>query len=301
MAAMATAAAAQAQAAAGSAQILARVSEEAEAFRQNLPRTLTQETLDQRAIMPLSRFRPRAGASALAMPKPRLVTHEVVSEYSVGTLKGSDSNNLFEFRQVTTVDGRPVQSAESARRALTLGIRSQDERQRKRMLEEFAKFGLVDVASDYGLILLAFTKRGMEGMKIEPAGQNLIGAETALLFAWKQTTAEQGELAFRGREAVREPMHGTLWVRASDGLPLRVEASAQYVDRAKHKIRDDASVDYQPSRHGFLTPVSVVHRHLVDGQLMTENLYRYEPFKMFAADAEIEFTELPGPQQPVKK
>ena len=49
------------------------------------------------------------------------------------------------------------------------------------------------------------------------------------------------------------------------------------------------------SPHGFLTPASVVHRHLIDGQLLTENLYRYEPFKLFSADTDIKFTELDPP------
>jgi hypothetical protein len=44
-----------------------------------------------------------------------------------------------------------------------------------------------------------------------------------------------------------------------------------------------------------LTPASVVHRHSVDKQLMTENLYRYAPFKMFSAEADIKFTEAPEP------
>ena len=63
-------------------------------------------------------------------------------------------------------------------------------------------------------------------------------------------------------------------------------------------IRDEATVDYVQSAHGFLTPASVVHRHLVDGKVITENLYRYEPFKMFSADAEIKFTELETPPPP---
>ena len=71
-------------------------------------------------------------------------------------------------------------------------------------------------------------------------------------------------------------------------------------------IRDEATVDYIQSAHGFLTPASVVHRHMVDGKVITENLYRYEPFKMFSADAEIKFTELETPPPtppaaPIKK
>jgi hypothetical protein len=233
-----------------------------------------------------------------------LLVREIVSEYSVGTLKESNSPDLVEFRQVVSVDGRRVQSAEHARHALSLGIQSPDDRVRKRMLEDFAKHGLVDVATDYGLILLAFTKRGLENMQVKPAGAARVGAEDALVFSWQQTSTAGGELEFFGNQSVRRPLQGMLYVRRSDGLPLRVQAWAEHPD-AKRTIRDEAAVDYALSTHGFLMPASVVHRHLVDGQLKTENLYRYEPFKLFSADAEIKFTEVPDtpppPLPPAKK
>ena len=81
-------------------------------------------------------------------------------------------------------------------------------------------------------------------------------------------------------------------MRASDGLPLRIEAWAEY-EQAKRKIRDEASIEYIMSSHGFLTPASVVHRHLVDGHMITENLYRYEAFRLFSSDSELKFTEVP--------
>jgi hypothetical protein len=282
-------------------KILSRISEEADLFQQKLPLTVTQETLEQRAVMPPSRFKPRIGAAATVVSKPRLVSHEVISEYTVGPLKNSDSSNLVEFRQVISVDSRVIQSPDSARHALSLGVRTQDDRLRKRMLEDFAKTGLVDVASDYGLILLAFTRRALDNIQFGQPAENRIGADTALVFPWKQTSSVGGELQFSGRQSVRQALQGTLWVRSADGLPLRVQAWAEYAD-AKRKIRDEASIDYAMSQHGFLTPVSVVHRHIVDGQLMTENLYRYQPFRLFAADAEIKFTEVPDPPPPpVKK
>lgn len=273
-------------------QALSRVSEEAAIFQENLPKTIAQETLTQKALLPPSRlitFGPRGN---VAPPKQRVVSHEVVSEYSVGHLKNSDSQNLFEFRQVVTVNGKPVRSVESARRELTAGIRSQDDSMRKRMLQDYARFGLVNVASDYGLILLAFTKRGLETTHVQASGTGRIGADAALILAWKQGSANAGELEFRGKQAVRQALQGTLWVRASDGLPLRIQAWAEY-EQAKHRIRDEATVEYAMSSHGFLTPASVVHHHIVDGQLMTENLYRYDAFKLFASDSDIKFTELP--------
>ncbi len=282
------------------ADLLSRVAEEAEVLRQNAPKVLSQETLQQRAVMPPSRFRPRIGAAAAEVPKPRLMVREVVSEYSVGALKDSPSENLVEFRQVVSVDGKPLQSAESARHALSMGMRSPDDRLRKRMLEDFARCGLVDVATDYGLILLAFSKLGQAEMKIAPFGEDHVGADRALVFAWRQTSSDSGELEFHGKMTARRALTGRLWVRYPDGLPLRVSAFAQHVD-GKHTIRDEGTVDYSLSPHGFVVPASVLHRHLIDGQLVTENFYRYEPFKLFGADSDIKFTEVPTPPPAAKK
>ena len=281
--------------------LLSRVAEEAEILGQNAPKSLTQETLEQRSLMPPTRFRPRIGKGAMEPQKPRLVVREMVSEYSVGTLKESDSNNLVEFRQVISVDGRKVQSEEKARHSLSIGMKSPDDRIRKRMLEDLARHGFVDLATGYGIILLAFNKRFQENLDTALTGETQVGADAVWVIGWKQRDPDAGVLEFRGNLASRHTMHGTLLVRKSDGLPVRIQAITEH-----DKIRDDATVDYVQSAHGFLTPASVVFHHVVDGQLLTENHYRYEPFKMFAADAEIKFTELPDPPptppaQPVKK
>jgi hypothetical protein len=284
------------------ADLLSRVAEEAEILQQNSPKALSQETLEQRALMPATRFRPRFGKAAAATPPPRLVIRQIVSEYSVGRLKDSDSGNLTEFRQVVSIDGKKVQSAASARHALSLGITSPDDRVRKRMLEDFAHHGLVDIATDYGIFLLAFSKRGLQNMKLALAGEEQVGTDPVWAIAWQQTSSEGGMLEFLGNEASHRALQGRLLVRQSDGLPLRVQSWSEHPQEG-HMIRDEGTVDYRQSPHGFLTPASVIHRHLVDGKVITENLYRYEPFKLFSADAEIKFTELdtPPPATPPKK
>src|ERR1035437_2140164 len=284
--------------------LLSRVAEEAEMLQQNAPKSLTQEVLEQRALMPATRFRPRIGKMATAVAQPlRLVVRQIVSEYSVGTLKESAVQNLTELRQVISVDGRKVQSAATARHALSLCITSPDDRIRKRMLEDFAKHGLVDIATDYGIFLLAFSKRGLENMKVVIPGEQPVGRDAAWVLHWQQTSPDGGVLEFLGNQASRRALQGRLLVRKSDGLPLRIESWSEH-PQAGQTIRDEATVDYIRSAHGFLTPASVVHRHMVDGQVITENLYRYEPFKMFSADAEIKFTEIetpPTPAAPIKK
>ena len=278
--------------------LLSRVAEEAAMLQQNAPKSLTREVLEQRALMPGTRFRPRIGKKATAVvPPPRQLVREIVSEYSVGTLKESVVQNLTELRQVISVDGRKIQSPERARHALSLGITSPDDRIRKRMLEDFARHGLVDIATDYGIILLAFSKRGLENMKVELAGEEQVGADAAWVLNWQQTSPDAGMLEFLGNQASRLALQGRLLVRQSDGLPLRIQSWSEH-DQASRKVRDEATVDYIQSAHGFLVPASVIHRHMVDGQVITENLYRYEPFKMFSADAEIKFTELDTPSPP---
>ena len=283
--------------------LLSRVAEEAEMLQQNAPKSLTQEILEQRTRMPASRFRPRIGKAATVVQPPRQVVRQIISEYSVGTLKESAVQNLTELRQVISVDGRRVQSPERARHALSLGITSPDDRIRKRMLEDFARHGLVDIATDYGIFLLAFSKRGLENMKVVISGEEPVGADAAWVLHWQQTSPDGGVLEFLGNQASRRALQGRLLVRKSDGLPLRIESWSEH-PQAGQTIRDEATVDYIRSAHGFLTPASVVHRHMVDGQVITENLYRYEPFKMFSADAEIKFTEIetpPTPAAPIKK
>lgn len=284
------------------APILSRVTEESAVFQQSIVKALSQETLEQHSWMPPSRFRPRIGQKAAEVPKPRLQTRVIVSEYSVGALKESGSHDLVEFRQVVSVDGVAIRSQASARHALSLGLQSPDDRVRKRMLEDFAKNGLVDIATDYGLILLAFSKRGIADMQFGEEAERQIGTETARCLTWKQLTSAGGELQFHGRQATRIPLAGRLLVRESDFLPMLVEVWAESLDANKFKVRDEASVAYRMSDHGFLVPAWVAHRHLLNGALLTENHYRYEPFKLFSADAEIQFTELPEPPPPpVKK
>src|SRR5437868_5223538 len=74
--------------------ILSRIAEEAEVLQQNAIKTVTTETLEQRALLPPSRFRPRAGNVAAPAPTMRIAMREVTSEYSVGSLREADSKNL---------------------------------------------------------------------------------------------------------------------------------------------------------------------------------------------------------------
>src|SRR5690349_9732472 len=168
-------------------QILSRVSEEAEMFRKVAPQTLSEETLTQRSLKPQPRFRPRVGATAKAPPpyKPEYATREIISEYSFASLRAAPGA-MHEFRQVISVDGRPVSSAENARHALGLGLRSEDDRARKRMLEDFQKNGLRGAANDFGQLILLFTKRELHNYDFRIEGPTRLGADEALMLGFDQ-------------------------------------------------------------------------------------------------------------------
>lgn len=278
-------------------RLLAPTVRAADRFQQNASRLVTTETLHQTSFTRPLHSRITVGAAALDALRARFLTHDIVSEYSVGHLKGSPTTALLEFRELVSMDGNPVQTPAAARRALLRNAQSGEDRIRKQILAEFTKLGLVDVASDYGLILLAFTSRGLPDLRITPAGEAFVGTEEATKLNWSQTTG--GAVEYRGRKTAHRLLQGSIWIRKSDGIPLRISASFEH-EEPRHTIRDEASVEYVLSPLGFPVPVTVVHRHYVDDQPLTENLYTYEPFHLFTTDTNIRYTGIPPAQPPGK-
>jgi hypothetical protein len=270
--------------------ILSRVSEEAEMFRRIAPQALSEETLEQRTLRPVPRFRPRSSTPAT----PEYVSLEIVSEYSYSAFREAPGA-LHEFREVISVDGLPVNTAENARHSLSLGLKSENDRARKRMLEDFRKLGLIDAAMDFGQILLLFTRRELPDYDFRMTGADRIGADEATVLSYSQRQGRQTMLVFEGRKTIRAKLDGKLWVRSSDGLPLRISVRSEWKEQ-RHMRRHEAVVDYTTTPFGMVAPASVKHTEYFDRQIITENLFRYSPFKRFGADAAIKFTAAPEPQ-----
>jgi hypothetical protein len=282
---------------AGQPPFLARLSEEAEAFRRIAPETLSQETWTHRAAVAKRRFVPRVGKAALERPY-RYATREVVSEYGFATLRaGADSQPaLHEFRSVVAVDGRAVAKEEEARRSLALGLRSQDDRLKKQMLDRFRRLGVMEPAVDFGQIILLFGRRNLDRYRIEPAAQRLIGAEPVAVYEFEEIEGPGALTKFEGRQMTTARLRGQIWSRQRDLLPVRITVETAPVEGDSR--RDEAVIDYAMSPHGALLPTSVVHRAWDGDFLMAENTYRYTPFRRFAVDAEIKFTEAPAAATP---
>ncbi len=273
-------------------KILSRVSEEAELFQSMAPQMFAQETLVQRTLSASRRLRPRVASPAAAAPNTEYRTREVVSEYGFSTLQDAP-RALHEFRQLISVDGRRIAAEDAARRSLAAGIQTEDDRAKKRMLERFQKYGFQSAATDFGQLILLFTRRHLADYEFSYAGEGRIGADRATVLSFRQRGGAGGVLIVEERKAVREPLEGQLWVRASDALPLRITLKTRRAGK-DGEIRDEAVVDYASTSQGVVAPASVVHREYAGPQLVAENVFRYSPFRLFSASSNVRFTEKPA-------
>lgn len=268
-------------------KMTARIAEEAEVFAHSARAVLSEEKLAQRTRKPVSRFHPRVGASATEAPKEEFLTREIVSEYGYSSFKDSPAA-LHEFRTVISVDGKKVLAVEKARRTLTLGMASTDDATKKQMLRDFEKHGLIGAATDFGQLILLFTKRRLADYQFALAAQDRIGADTAVVLAFKQKAGQESLTIFAGNTALRSELQGAIWLRVPDYLPLRIKLLSSRKD-GPLAINTEATVDYAMSAHGCILPASVVHRDTVSGKLMTENIFQYAPFRKFGAESELKF------------
>jgi len=270
-------------------EILSRVSEEAEVFRRIAPQVLSEETLTQRALKAPLRFHPRVGADATKPVAPTRQTREIISEYSFSTLKDAPGP-LHEFRKVVSVDGQAISTVEAARHSLALGLTSANDHARKRMLEDFQKYGLAKdlVAVDFGPLLLLFTKRQIGNYQFDLAGDDRIGADQVKIVSYKQVAGPDRMLVFQGHRAIHQPIQGCIYARVPDGLPLRITI-VESRESGKTIFRDEAVVDYTPNAHGFLAPAAVTHRGFAGDELLVEDEFRYAAFRKFGANAAIKF------------
>jgi hypothetical protein len=269
-----------------------RLSEEAEVFAHTARSVLSEENLKQRTRKPVSRFRPRILDESGAPPKEEFTTREIVSEYGYSSFQDSPGA-IHEFRTVISVDGRKLQAPEKARRTLTLGIASADDNVKKQLLKDFENHGLTGAVTDFGQLILLFTKRRIPGYKFEISGQSFVGADVVAVVSFEQKSGDEALTIFSGREALRQTLKGSIWLRVPDYAPLRIQLASTRPE-GNVVIKTEATVDYAMSSHGCVLPASVIHRETVGEKLLTENVFQYASFRKFGAESELKFTETPA-------
>jgi hypothetical protein len=256
--------------------LLEHLAQESNDFRRVAPSTLSEETLEQRS-------RPNE-------PNAQFQTHEVISEYGFASLADSP-NAIHEVRKVVSVDGKPVMALEKARRAMTLGLKSPDDKLKKRLLEDFEKHGLHGAATDFGQIILLFSARRIKDYEFQIRGERQIGADRLVVISYTQKSGDTGLTVFVGNAAKREPLHGEISFRKKDLVPLRITMTANQTIK-EVPIKEESTVDYKLDPEGCVLPVSVVHREFVRNELLSENTFTYAAFRKILAGSEVKLPRL---------
>ena len=272
-------------------KMMARVSEEAEAFQRLAPEVLGQETLHQRSMKPASRFRPRMGNAVTTAPTPQFQDRTIVSEYGFTSFSSGDAGSLHELRQVTSVDGKKIEDAKKAQAALAKAIQAKDDGRKKVLLKQFEKYGLLGAVTDYGQALLLFTRRNMERYEFTAKGENWLNGERVLVYRYRQIDGPETVTLIeeKNKDAVRHMrIEGELWVRADNLVPVRVVMLASQGFK-EDQVKEDAAIDYAMSQYGALLPTKTEHRETRGGKIAAENQFVYSNFKKFGASSDITF------------
>lgn len=279
--------------------LLDRLSEEAEVFYRNVTRVVGTETLRQKALKAERRFRPRIGT---APPPAEWRTKEVISEFGVSEFKpkdGAQGGLLHEVRKVQQVDGRQVLKSAEARMSLALDMRSADDNIRRKLLLDLERHGLTGAATDFTLSLLMFRKQSIRGFTFGPTVKARLGADEVLAVRFGQREGDGQFTIFEGNRTHKQKLQGEVWLRLPDGVPLRIILLAGTPAEKGVTIVDEGRTDYLPGAQGFVLPVAVVHRRFWNREMIVEDVFSYQRFQRFTADAEIRFEEVEP--EPAKK
>jgi hypothetical protein len=261
-------------------RILDRIADQAEAFRRVAPSVLAEETLEQRV--------------KLSPDNPNFITHEIVSEYGYGGTPEAP-NAIHEIRKVISSDGKQVTTTAKARQAMTLGLHSADDKLKKRLLEDFEKHGLRGAVTDFGQVILLFSARHRKDYEFELAGQKLIGTDQVTVLDYKQVGGSSGVTMFRGNAEDKQPLQGQILVRKTDGMPMRITMSST-ASTADGPLKDELSVDYEESSLGCILPSTVVHRESFHDVVVSENTFRYGPFRQMEDGRKLQIPESVKPK-----
>ncbi len=161
-------------------QQLLRLAEEAEAFARVAPEIIGQEQMEQILLLPPPRFRERGQVA----PPPKFRRRRLLSEYGFTIFK--DDGNLHELRQVLQVDGKQVKKPGALRQTLSMGMKGEADRLKKKLLKDFEGYGLPQAATDFGQMILLFTKRQIPNYTFDIRQVQYQGADQVHVVAYEQ-------------------------------------------------------------------------------------------------------------------
>ena len=257
-------------------ETLPQVARHASKFWQAASGYFCRETLHQKALT-LPKRKLRIGRKATELVKPEFKDREIISYYALGSFR-TTPEALHEFRQLFVVDGKPVMPEAKALQKFRAILGSKDDRGRTELQQDFDQANLAVAATDFGQLLLLFTKANLGKYIFERDSSTLIGADRAIVIKFRQSTGQEALRIGEPGKQVKQPLSGKLWVRESDNQLLRITLTANR-QLESVEIRDEASVDYAPTAMGAVLPASVVYRRYIDNELRVENVSQYSDWQ----------------------
>jgi hypothetical protein len=264
-------------------EYLNAVARTAATFAATAPGLMAEETLDQRGrrgfVEILRGKKDKIKNLDIRLPR-EFRSHQVVSSYLLA--ETGDGHVLHEIRTIITMDGHSLTKGGDAHHAMTIGLQSADDRTKRELLENLEQDQLEGAVTDFGQLILLFTKRFQKDYAFSLAGEQQLGEEPVVIIRYRQTSGDQGLTFFKERTEDRQSVTGDIWLRQKDFLPVRITMNTAEAMSRKFTIQTEATVDYVPSRFG-LVPEHVNHKQFLksgppDCSLMVENDLRYADF-----------------------
>ena len=144
--------------------MLDRLAAEASAYAKLAVQVTGEEVIRQHAVRARSKFTQRVTDDNKARDR------EIVSLYGVSLIGGS----LHEIRQVIEVDGMRVQDEQRAQKTLTALLNDRADQQKLAALKQLEKYTLSGAATDFGPLILLFSRAWEKLEEARPGGIRLV-------------------------------------------------------------------------------------------------------------------------------
>jgi hypothetical protein len=249
-------------------------------FARSAPGIIARERLEQRGRrgsveVPDQRAKKQEGSAAVKLP-PEFRTHVVISDYALGQIGAAHA--IHEIRSILTIDGRTISPADEARHALAIGIQSEDDELKHRLLENFERNRLEGAVTDFGQLLLLFNAAARPHYTFKMGRQRRLNGVPMIALEYTQISGSSGLTVFHERTMDVRATHGEIWLRTGDLLPMRIIMDAETPVTGTLQVRNNAVVDYTPTPFG-LAPAHIRHLQFLGPDLLVENDLQYSGYQ----------------------
>jgi hypothetical protein len=249
-------------------------------FARSAPGIVARERLEQRGRRGFvqileQQVKKQADDVTVKLP-PKFRTHIVISDYALGQIGATRA--IHELRSILTIDGRTISPADEARHALAIGIQSEDDELKHRLLENFERNRLEGAVTDFGQLILLFTAAARPHYTFTMGHERRLNGVPMIALDYTQTSGATGLTVFHEHTMNVRSMHGEIWLRAEDLLPLRIIMDAETPVTGTLRVRDNAVVDYTPTAFG-LAPAHIRHMQYLGPDLLVENDLQYSGYQ----------------------